>query len=312
VRNKIGVRRRRRLEKHLAGCEQCEQARERLELINTRLRTHRLPWTTWSAGLTSTLKAQVTGWLGTSAVTFAGSGALAMAMLVPLSISLEPTNGTGSRPAATAGWTAGEDSGPTSDLLTPPASRAAAEDQRSTTTATTSADMAAGAPPRDGATPDAMTDPLAADDNRALATEEDSTDGEQDDDDGTKSGDCQGTGPGTATAVGGRAGCGGKGQSNTDEDNQGPSSRNGGGHVPGASNGHGQRRGSTRQQGRWSWRPRWPRCIEWPRQRREQRARLTERPGHWSTPERRHRHRGGSADVRRPGRRENTGRCQQS
>jgi DNA-directed RNA polymerase specialized sigma24 family protein len=277
VRNRIGVRRRRRVEKHLAECEQCEQVRERLELINTRLRAHPLPWTMWSAGLTSILKAQVTDWLGTSAVTIAGSGALAMAVLVPVPISLEPTNDTESRPAPTAGWTAREEGGPsrdssagsrmspgetalasgkaggesnwfrmpTSDLPTTPASRAAGEDQESTTTARTSADMPADATPRDGATFDAVADALAADDNRAPAAGEDGTDGDQDDDDKTESGDCQGSGLGTArgTAVGGRAGCGGKGQSNTDEDNQGPSNGNGDANGPGASIRHGQGEG---------------------------------------------------------------------
>jgi RNA polymerase sigma factor (sigma-70 family) len=84
VRNKIGVRRRRRLEKHLAVCGHCCRTRERLEVINTRLRAHpTLALNAWAAGLATTIKTQVSTWIGTSAVTLAGSSAWAVAMLAP-------------------------------------------------------------------------------------------------------------------------------------------------------------------------------------------------------------------------------------
>jgi hypothetical protein len=94
VRNKIGVRRRRRLEKHLAVCAHCCRTRQRLELINTRLRAHpTLPWNAWATGMTTTIKAQVSTWIGTSAVTLAGSSALAVAMLAPAPAMPGPTDG---------------------------------------------------------------------------------------------------------------------------------------------------------------------------------------------------------------------------
>ena len=94
VRGNIGVRRRRRIERHLAVCAQCSTARQRLELISTRLRSHpKLPWSFWTAGL-STIKAQVSGWFGTSAVTLAGPGFLAAAaILVPAPALMEPLGG---------------------------------------------------------------------------------------------------------------------------------------------------------------------------------------------------------------------------
>ena len=92
VRNKIGVRRRHRLEQHIDTCEQCALTKQRLEVINTRLRAYpKLPWNIWSTGFTSAIKAQVSSVLGTSAVvSLAGSSALAMAVLVPTPLSIEP------------------------------------------------------------------------------------------------------------------------------------------------------------------------------------------------------------------------------
>jgi DNA-directed RNA polymerase specialized sigma24 family protein len=103
VRGKIGARRRRLIERHLADCAHCCQVRQRLELINTRLRSHpRLPWSFWTAGLT-TIKAQVSGWLGTSAVTLAGSSVLAAAaILVPAPALMERLDGHDSAAAATS------------------------------------------------------------------------------------------------------------------------------------------------------------------------------------------------------------------
>ena len=84
VRTKVGVRRRRRIERHLAACASCARIHERLARVNTRLRAHpQLPWELWTAGVTSAIKAQLSGGLGTSAVTIAGSGALAVAVRGP-------------------------------------------------------------------------------------------------------------------------------------------------------------------------------------------------------------------------------------
>jgi hypothetical protein len=84
VRNKLGIRRRRRVERHLGACTRCSATRARLEQINTRLRVHvRLPWELVTTGLGSTIRAQLSGWLGPSAATIAGSGALAVAVLAP-------------------------------------------------------------------------------------------------------------------------------------------------------------------------------------------------------------------------------------
>ena len=95
VRDKVGVRRRRRLEQHLSSCERCAEARERLELLNTRLRAMPdLPWTALTVGLASTVKAQVSGWLATSAVAIAGSTSLALAVVVPAPTLLVHEGGT--------------------------------------------------------------------------------------------------------------------------------------------------------------------------------------------------------------------------
>ena len=93
VRNKLGVRRRRRLERHLALCPRCTQVRTRLERINTHLRAHlMLPWNMWSIGLTP-IKAQVWNWVGMSAATLAGPSVLAAAILVPAPAMVEHADG---------------------------------------------------------------------------------------------------------------------------------------------------------------------------------------------------------------------------
>ena len=92
VRNKVGARRRRRLEEHLSDCEGCAQTRQRLELINTRLRA--LPKLPWTAGVASAVKTQVSGWLAASAVTVAGSTSLALAAVVPMPMLLDRMSGT--------------------------------------------------------------------------------------------------------------------------------------------------------------------------------------------------------------------------
>ena len=103
VRNKVGIRRRRRVERHVATCTDCSDTRGRLEAINTRLRMHpKLPWDLWAAGLTTTIKTQMTGWLTTSVVTLAGSSALAVAALAPSTPLLEPADAVAPRRAAAA------------------------------------------------------------------------------------------------------------------------------------------------------------------------------------------------------------------
>jgi hypothetical protein len=76
--------------------------RTRLELINTRLRAHpKLPWNVWSMGLTS-IKAQVSNWVGMSAATLAGPSVLAAAILLPAPAMVERADGyEASSPAVT-------------------------------------------------------------------------------------------------------------------------------------------------------------------------------------------------------------------
>jgi RNA polymerase sigma factor (sigma-70 family) len=102
VRNKVGVRRRRHLVRHLRACPGCTQVHDRLALINTRLRLHpKLPWNLWATGLTTAIKTQVSGWLGASMVSVAGSGALVVAVFAPAAMLLDQ-GGPASSPPATA------------------------------------------------------------------------------------------------------------------------------------------------------------------------------------------------------------------
>jgi RNA polymerase sigma factor (sigma-70 family) len=175
IRNTIGVRQRQRLEAHLADCEQCTQARRRLERINTRLRSHHtLPWSTWWAGLTSTLTAQASAFLGTSAMTLTSSSALAMAVLVPSPTMLANPDQTESRSAVAASTAHDEvatrevassepfrfDGTALALSVDPPESRRVDVPLGSVVTATTNADVPPGATPREGVAQDA-TRPLA-------------------------------------------------------------------------------------------------------------------------------------------------------
>jgi DNA-directed RNA polymerase specialized sigma24 family protein/uncharacterized membrane protein YgcG len=276
VRNRIGVRRRRRLEAHLADCEQCAQTRLRLERLNTQLRAQRpLPWNVWLGGLTSTATAQISGWLGTSAVTLAGSSALAMAALVPTPMALGPLAGAESQsttsvasPARSDGvlapqWSAGsqlhseETASATGEVLestsagvppiatssmpAPPPTEAPANDLEPIAIVTTTADLPPGTTLGYSVDRPAMAEPLADDESPASADEsatdrdEDGTDSDGGDDVATRSG--QGQGPAT-----GAAGGSGRGQSNDSDDGQGPPSSEGNGTAsgPSESSGHGK------------------------------------------------------------------------
>jgi DNA-directed RNA polymerase specialized sigma24 family protein len=265
VRNKLGARRRRHAEAHLANCEQCAHTRERLERINAQLRAQpTLPWSIWSAGLTSAVKSQISGWLGTSAVTLAGSSALAMAVVVPIPLAFEPTSDPESQSAPGVDWPA-----PQVEVLTPAASTgsglssdelasapgevapeslrlripptaapevpttsapiATTDDRGSSTTPTTSADVPADASPLYRVAQRVTTEPLAVADMSATDPDQDGTDGEERDGGPTKGGKGQGS------DIEGRGGTGG-GQGPSDaDDGHGPMSveRNGNSNAPG-------------------------------------------------------------------------------
>ena len=87
VRGKVGVRRRRRIEGHLATCELCARNRDRLERINGRLR--QMPQLPFQIGVGATslgFKGELFAWLSASTVQVASSGAMALAVVVPMAL----------------------------------------------------------------------------------------------------------------------------------------------------------------------------------------------------------------------------------
>ncbi len=86
VRGRLGMRRRRQLERHLSKCARCGTARRRLVAVNARLRMHpRLPWELATSGIGAAVRAQVSTWIAASTVTLAGASAVAIAVVSPSS-----------------------------------------------------------------------------------------------------------------------------------------------------------------------------------------------------------------------------------
>ena len=94
VRGRVGVRRRRRIERHLSACAGCADDRDRIQRINGRLR-HR-PHLPFEIGVGASMfgfKAQLGAWLGASTVPLASAGAMALAVVVPM-VQLVSEHGT--------------------------------------------------------------------------------------------------------------------------------------------------------------------------------------------------------------------------